>query len=189
MTHEKVFLFFFTGKTCSPIPSFAAAFRSISLSDAFKDTDASIALFYAIIFTVTATYIYYIARGLMNLKSAGEARRDGIKSMIPALIILAMAWTIGGIIKNTPADGGLGYYLSDLVVGSNFPLALVPCIVFALSALIAFATGTSWGTFGIMIPIVMPIATGLATANSLDHAALVNTAFIRSEERRVGKEG
>jgi tetracycline resistance efflux pump len=162
------------------ITSFAQAVQSVNLGDAFKETDASVALFYAIIFTIVATYIYYMARGLMKLSTAGEALRDGIKSMVPALIILAMAWTIGGIIKSSPADGGLGLgaYLSELVVKGRFPLMFIPAIVFALSALISFATGTSWGTFGIMIPLVMPIATGLAQAKGLDQAALVNSSMI-----------
>jgi tetracycline resistance efflux pump len=162
------------------ITSFGQAVHSMSLGDAFKNTDASVALFYAIIFTIVATYIYYMLRGLMKLSTAGEALRDGIKSMIPALIILAMAWTIGGIIKSSPADGGLGLgvYLSELVVKGRFPLMFIPAIVFALSALISFATGTSWGTFGIMIPLVMPIAVGLAQAKGLNNEALVNVSMI-----------
>jgi tetracycline resistance efflux pump len=165
------------GKT---ITSFSQAFHTIGLGEAFRNTDASVALFYAIIFTVVATYIYYIARRLLTLSTAGEALRDGIKSMIPALIILAMAWTIGGIIKSSPADGGLGLgtYLSKVVVDGNFPLAFIPAIVFALSAIISFATGTSWGTFGIMVPLVMPIATGLAEAKGLDPSAFLNAVLI-----------
>ncbi len=156
------------------------AMAQIALADAFKNTDASVALFYAIIFTVTVTYIYYLARGLMDIKSAGETLQSGTKQMVPALIILAMAWTIGGIIKSSPADGGLGLgkFLSKLVVDGNFPFAWIPVIVFILSALIAFATGTSWGTFGIMIPLVMPIAVELAETKGLDVAALSNAAYI-----------
>jgi Na+/H+ antiporter NhaC len=162
------------------ITSMGEAMASMSLGDAFKDTDASMALFYSVIFTLTATYIYYMARGLLNLKSAGEAIRNGISSMVPALIILAMAWTIGTIIKSSPADGGLGLgtYLSEIVVAGGFPLFLVPAIVFVLSAVIAFATGTSWGTFGIMIPIVMPIAVGLAQGNGFAQSEMVNAAMI-----------
>ena len=160
--------------------SFSLAAKSISLSDAFKDTDASVALFYSIIFTVFATYIYYLSRRLLKLSEAGEALRDGIRSMVPALIILSMAWTIGTIIKSSPEEGGLGLgiYLSELVVKGNFPLMLIPAIVFLLSALIAFATGTSWGTFGIMIPLVMPIVTSLSKSNALSQNSLVNIAFI-----------
>ena len=162
------------------ILNLSQASASMSLRDAFNNTDSSYALFYAIIFTLALTYIYYLCRRLMNLKEASEAVRDGIKSMVPALIILAMAWSIGTVIKSSPEEGGLGLgrYLSEIVVGSGFPLWIIPAIVFALSALIAFATGTSWGTFGIMIPLVMPIAIGLTQGAGLSDAAALNVVFI-----------
>lgn len=162
------------------ILNLSQAAAAISLRDAFNNTDSSYALFYAIIFTLALTYIYYLCRRLMNLKEASEAVRDGIKSMVPALIILAMAWSIGTVIKSSPEEGGLGLgrYLSEIVVGSGFPLWIIPAIVFALSALIAFATGTSWGTFGIMIPLVMPIAVGLTQGAGLSDAAALNAVFI-----------
>lgn len=165
------------GTTITNIPQAAA---SMSLREAFINTDSSYALFYAIIFTLTVTYIYYLARHLMNLKEASEAVRDGIKSMVPALIILTMAWSIGTVIRSAPADGGLGLgrYLSELVVNSSFPLWILPSIVFALSAVIAFATGTSWGTFGIMIPIIMPIAVGLTENAGLAQSTALNAVFI-----------
>jgi Na+/H+ antiporter len=156
------------------------AMRSMSLADAFNNTDASMALFYAVIITIAITYVYYLCRRLFTLKAASEALISGIKSMVPALIILTMAWSIGTIIKSSPADGGLGLanFLSEAVVGGGFPLALVPIIVFVLSALIAFATGTSWGTFAIMIPIVMPIVVGLAESKGLASGALLNATLI-----------
>ena len=152
----------------------------MTLGDAFNDTDSSIALWYAVMFTLTATYIYYLARRLLNLKEAGEALRNGIQSMLPALIILTMAWSIGTIIKSPRTEGGLGLgiYLSQMVSEGGFPIQLLPCILFVLSAIISFATGTSWGTFGIMIPIGMPIVTGLATGLGMDVAGLTNAAMI-----------
>lgn len=160
--------------------SFSDAMAMMSLGEAFNNTDASVALFYAAVITTALTYLYYILRGLFSVKDASEALISGIKSMVPALIILTMAWTIGAIIKSSPEDGGLGLaaYLSELVVGGGFPLALVPVIVFALSALIAFATGTSWGTFAIMIPITMPIAVGLGQARGMNGDALLNATMI-----------
>ena len=162
------------------ITTLSQAAASMSLRDAFINTDSSYALFYAIIFTLVVTYIYYLARRLMNLKEASEAVRDGIKSMVPALIILTMAWSIGTVIRSSPAEGGLGLgrYLSELVVNSSFPLWILPSIVFVLSAVIAFATGTSWGTFGIMIPIIMPIAVGLTENAELTQNAAFNAVFI-----------
>ncbi len=162
------------------IETYGQAVRSMSLGDAFNNTDASMALFYAIIFTLAITSVYYLARKLFTLRETGDALTEGIKSMVPALIILTMAWTIGTVITSSPEDGGLGLaaYLSDVVVGGGFPIALVPMIAFVLSSLIAFSTGTSWGTFAIMIPIVMPIAVGLAQAKGLENSALLNAAMI-----------
>ena len=162
------------------ITTIAQAAGSMTLGDAFNNTDASMALWYAVIITVIFTYIYYLCSRLMNIREASDALMNGIKSMVPALVILVMAWSIGTIIKSSPEDGGLGLasYLSEVVVGGGFPLSLVPAIVFVLSALIAFATGTSWGTFAIMIPIVMPIAVGLASSKGLDASACLNATLI-----------
>lgn len=162
------------------IPTLGAAMASMSLGEAFNNTDASMALFYAVIFTLVISYVYYTARKLFTIKAASEAIGDGIKSMVPALIILTMAWTIGSVIKSSPEDGGLGLaaYLSEVVVGGGFPIVFIPVIAFSLSALISFSTGTSWGTFAIMIPIVMPIAVGLAQAKGLEGSALLNAAMI-----------
>lgn len=162
------------------ITTLSEAFGSMTLATAFNDTDASMALWYAAIITVFVTYVYYFARKLFNIKEASDALIDGIKSMMPALIILIMAWSIGTIIKSSPADGGLGLasFLSEAVVGGGFPLALVPVIAFVLSALIAFSTGTSWGTFAIMIPIIMPIAIGLANAKGIDANGVLNATLI-----------
>lgn len=157
-----------------------AAVSAIPLGVAFNDTDASVALFYAAVFTLVITYVYYLARRLLTIKSASESLRDGIASMVPALIVLTMAWTIGGVIKSSPADGGLGLakYLSEVVVGGGFPVWLLPAVVFILSAVISFSTGTSWGTFTIMIPIVMPIIVALAETKGLAGGALINACMI-----------
>ena len=162
------------------ITTLGQAAASMTLGDAFNNTDASMALWYAVIITVVFTYVYYLCRGLFKIKEASEALINGIKSMVPALVILVMAWSIGTIIKSSPEDGGLGLaaFLSEVVVGGGFPLALVPAIVFILSALIAFATGTSWGTFAIMIPIVMPIAVGLAASKGFGDTASLNATLI-----------
>lgn len=162
------------------ITSVIQAAGSMTLGEAFNNTDSSVALCYAIVTTIFLTYIYYLGRRLMSLQESAEALRDGIKSMVPALIILTMAWSIGTIIKSPREDGGLGLglYLSEVVKNGGFPIGLLPFVLFILSAVISFATGTSWGTFGIMIPIAMPIVTGLAEGSGLSQATLINASMI-----------
>jgi len=162
------------------ITSLGQAVSSMSLADAFNNTDSSVALCYAIVVSLSLTFIYYLARRLLKLRECTAALQTGIQSMVPALIILAMAWSIGAIIKSPRSDGGLGLglYLSELVKDGAFPIGLLPAILFILSALISFATGTSWGTFGIMIPIAMPIVTTLAQAKGFDTSLLLHSSMI-----------
>ena len=152
----------------------------ISLNQAFLDTDASKALFYGAVISLMIMYIYYVARRLLSVRSAGNSIMEGVKSMVPALVVLALAWSIGSVIKSSPADGGLGLaaFLSEAVKGGGFPLWILPAIGYLLGCVIAFSTGTSWGTFAILIPIVIPIANGLAAANGYTDNALLNVLLI-----------
>ena len=152
------------------ITSLAQAYASMSLSDAFKNTDASVALFYAITWTILLSYIYFIARGLLSLSKASASLELGIKSMVPALIILALAWCLGTIIKAAPSDGGLGlgFFLSEIFKDASYLVAVLPLAMFIISAIMAFATGTSWGTFAIMIPLAMPIILALMDGADYD---------------------
>ncbi len=162
------------------IKSFKEAVAAIPLATAFNDTDASAALMYAVIATLSVSYIYYVAKKLLTIKTAASAILDGLKSMVPALMILTMAWSIGSLIKSSPADGGLGLsaFLSESVVEGGFPLWLLPIVVFLISCLISFSTGTSWGTFAIMIPIIMPIAVALGKASGYEGADLLNATLV-----------
>ena len=162
------------------IKNFREAVSSIPLSAAFNDTDASAALMYAVIATLSVSYIYYISKKLLTVKTAAAAILDGLKSMVPALMILTMAWSIGSLIKSSPDDGGLGLsaFLSEAVVNGGFPLWLLPVVVFLISCLISFSTGTSWGTFAIMIPIIMPIAVALGKASGYSGNELLNATLV-----------
>ncbi len=159
---------------------FFQAANTISVREAFVDTDASKALFYGAIVSLFISYLYYLGRKLLTIKTAGSAIIDGIKSMVPALVVLSLAWTIGNIIRSTPEDNGLGLamFLSESVAGGSFPLWLLPAIMYLLSCLISFSTGTSWGTFGIMIPISIPIATSLAAAHGYQDIQVLNILCI-----------
>ncbi|MGQ9855168.1 MAG: Na+/H+ antiporter NhaC family protein [Fervidobacterium sp.] len=159
------------------IHNFSEAVKSMTLKDAFNNTDASKALFYASVFTLVFSSIYFMVRGLLTIQKVGEAIINGIKSMVPALVILTLAWTIGTVIKSSPEDGGLGLskFLAHVVTTGGFPLWALPVVVFLIAAAISFATGTSWGTFSIMIPITFPIAVALAEKTGAD---LLNSTLI-----------
>ncbi|WP_157152144.1 Na+/H+ antiporter NhaC family protein [Brachyspira sp. SAP_772] len=162
------------------IETLSQAFSSTTVTNAFIQTDASKALFYGAVISLMIMYIYYVARRLLTVRSAGNAIMEGIKSMVPALVVLALAWTIGNVIKSSPEEGGLGLasFLSEVVKGGGFPLWILPAIGYLLGCVIAFSTGTSWGTFAILIPIVIPIATGLANANGYTGDQLLNVLLI-----------
>jgi len=156
------------------------AIKAIPLGEAFNNTDSSMALMYAAIFANVFAYIYFAIRGLLNIKTAGEALLDGFRAMVPAVMILTLAWSIGVVIKSSPADGGVGLsnYVSEIVVGGNFPMWLMPIVVYIFSCLISFSSGTSWGTMSIMIPIGLPVMIKLAQNAGLSPAQTLNAAAL-----------
>ena len=146
------------------VKTIAEAYKSMSLLDAFRNTDVSCALFYSIVVTLAVVILWCISRRLLKTNEISESIMDGVRSMIPALVILVLAWTIGGVIRSTPSEGGVGLasFLSQVVKNGSFPFALLPFLVFIFSCLIAFSTGTSWGCMAIMIPVTMPMAVAAA---------------------------
>jgi len=96
------------------------------------------------------TVIFYICRKVLSFKSAMECVPDGFKAMVPAILILTLAWTLKGMTDSLGAKD----YVAGLVAGSAAGLKMfLPAIIFIIACFLAFATGTSWGTFGILIPI------------------------------------
>ena len=164
----------------SAYSGFFDAMAHMSIGDAFNDSDASKAMMDATIITLLISYVYFMIRRRLTIKTAGEAIVDGFKSMVPALMILVMAWALGSLIKSSPADGGLGLttYLSNVIVNGGFPLPLLPVVVFVIACILSFSTGTSWGTFAIMIPLTMPIAVGLGEAAGMSGAALMSATLV-----------
>lgn len=162
------------------IKTIGEAMAQIPLGQAFNDTDSSKALMYALIFSLVFGYIYFMARKLLDMKAAGEALLDGFRAMVPAAMILTLAWSIGSVIKTGRPDGGvgLGHYLSEVVVNGNFPIAFFPVIVFILACIISFASGTSWGTMGIMVPVSLPIIVQLAKSAGMSPEQTVNATAL-----------
>ena len=128
--------------------------------DAFSNSDASVGLvigsFAAIIFTV----IFFLCRRVLSFKDCMNSIPQGFKAMVPAIMILCCAWTL----KTMTDSLGAKIFISRLVENSAGAFQLfLPAIIFLIAVGLSFATGTSWGTFGILIPIVLSISSSIGS--------------------------
>ena len=130
---------------------------------AFGDTDATVALPWGGLIALILTIIYLAIRRVVDFKDAMKSIPEGFIAMVPAILILTFATAL----KNMTGELGAAYYVGDLMNGAASTLQkFLPAIVFIVACVLAFATGTSWGTFGILIPIVnamFPVGSGLGT--------------------------
>ena len=127
-----------------------------SLSLAFANTDASVGLPWGSLISLILTFIYLLIRRVVKFKEAMDCICDGFRAMVPALLILTFALTL----KLTTTALGADVFVAGLMEGAAEGLfMMLPAIIFVVACILAFATGTSWGTFGILIPIVLPIFT------------------------------
>ena len=122
----------------------------LNFIEAFAGSDASVGLVLGSFAAFILTLCFYIPRKVLSFKSAMLCIPDGFKAMVPAILILTLAWTLKAMTDSL----GAASYVASLVEGSaagfqNF----LPAIIFVIALFLAFATGTSWGTFGILIPI------------------------------------
>ena len=129
-------------------------FDGESFIDAFAGSDASMGLVLGSVITLILTFIYYMIRRVMTFQEFTECIPDGFKQMVPAILILTFAWTLSGM---TGLLGGATFVENLVANAAPGMKAMLPAIVFLVCVGLAFATGTSWGTFGIMIPIVLPL--------------------------------
>lgn len=108
--------------------------------------------------------LLYLPRKLMTLREFMTGVIDGIKTMIPALTILILAWALGGVCREMI---GTGIFVSNFVTAAKLSFHLLPAIVFAVAAFLSFSMGTAWGTFGILLPIVSMLCVGSEGASVL----------------------
>lgn len=121
---------------------------------AFSNSDASVGLVYGSFVTLVLTVIFYMIRRVISFKDCMAALPEGFKAMVPAIMILACAWTLKAMTDSL----GAKEYIEMLVQGSAAGfMNLLPAIIFLIAVGLSFATGTSWGTFGILIPIVISV--------------------------------
>ena len=129
-------------------------FEGESFVNAFSNADASMGLVLGSMVTLVITFCFYMTRGVMTFKEFTECIPEGFKAMVAPILILTMAWTLSGMTGLL----GANLYVHDVVAGSAGALKLfLPCIIFIVALFLAFSTGTSWGTFAILIPIVCDV--------------------------------
>ena len=123
----------------------------------FANTDAFFGLPFGATIAIIIDMIYFMARRSMKFTELMDCLPEGFKQMVPAILILCMAWTISGVTR----DGlGAPEFVADLVEQLGPGLHnFLPAVVFIIACFLGFATGTSWGTFGILLPIVLEIFT------------------------------
>ena len=161
-------------------------FEGASFVDAFAASDASVGLVLGGAVTLVFTFIYYMMRDVLSFEEFAKCIPEGFQSMIAPILILTMAWTLSGMTNLH----GATYFVADLVANSASAMqGFLPMIIFLVAAFLAFATGTSWGTFSILIPIVIgvfpegqmmviSIASCLAGAVCGDHCSPISDTTI-----------
>ncbi len=130
-------------------------FDGVGLIDAFADCSASRSLVLGSFFTLIFTAIMYLGRKTLTFNQFCESFVAGFKAMVPAIFILTFAWTLSGVCSADYLN--LRGYVAMLVEGNHAIGMVMPAVFFLISLGLAFATGTSWGTFGILIPIAFSI--------------------------------
>ena len=131
--------------------------QSANVIEAFSNCDAGMSLAIGSIVALFIIAIYYMATKVVSFKDIMGSFTEGFKAMVPAILILTFAWTISGIMGARGGYLDAQAFVQNNLTGSNFPEFIFPAIFFILAGLIAFSTGTSWGTFGVLVPIAVAI--------------------------------
>ena len=128
---------------------------------AFANTSAGPALALGGLVALIIDMVYFMIRRSMSFTELMDCLPEGFKQMVPAILILCFAWTIGDITKAL----GAPEFVAGIVEGFGSSLAnFLPAVVFVIAAFLGFATGTSWGTFTILLPIVIPVFAGVSAS-------------------------
>ncbi len=125
--------------------------EGIGFIEAFGNCDASTSLVLGSFFTIVFTLFLYLPRGILGYREFTDCFPAGFKMMVSPILILALAWTLGGVCRDyLQVDDFVGVVIQN----SSFIANFLPAILFLVALGLAFSTGTSWGTFGILIPII-----------------------------------
>jgi Na+/H+ antiporter NhaC len=122
--------------------------------EAFSGSDASVGLVLGAALALAFTLVLYFPRRVITFRQFADSFAEGFKAMVPAILILCFAWTLSGVTSQLGATVFVAEFVRQSAAGlANF----LPAIVFLIAVGLAFATGTSWGTFGVLLPIVCAV--------------------------------
>lgn len=146
-------------------------FSGESFINAFANCDAAYGLALGSIAALIVNVIYFLCRRVLTFKQCMDSIPEGFKQMVPAILILTFAWTLNAMTGLLDA----GTYVSALVESATGLIYMLPAILFVVAIVLSFSTGTSWGTFGILIPIVTSVFNNeiLAASNGGDIPTMV----------------
>lgn len=133
-----------------------------AIRECFGMSDAAIVLFQAALLAGIVAMIMGVVQKIFTISEAIDTWVVGLKSMLITGVILLLAWSLSGIIKEL----GTAIFIVDKVLAVNFPAFLLPSLIFVLGSIISFATGTSYGTMGILMPLTIPLAYALDPTHS-----------------------
>lgn len=131
-------------------------FRGVDFITAFGESNSALGLVFGSFITLILTIIFYILTKALSFKDCMDSLPEGFKIMVPAVLILVFAWALKNITIKLGSDIFISNVVNNFADHSSF-MSLIPALVYLVACFISFATGTSWGTFGILIPIVVRI--------------------------------
>ena len=150
--------------------------QSSNVIEAFSNCDAGMSLAIGSTVALVIIAVYYMLAKVVSFKEVTGSFTEGFKAMVPAILILTFAWSISGIMGAKGGYLAAQAFVQNNLANSNFPKFLFPAIFFILAGLIAFSTGTSWGTFGVLVPIAVTILGGSGTLALLTVSATLGGA-------------
>lgn len=136
---------------------FKMHFGFSAIQESFGNSDSAASILYAVIFSSILCIVMAIGQKIMTLREAVNVWLGGCKELLLTVVILTLAWSSGSVMS----DLGTGLFIAELV-GDSIPGVIIPVALFLVSCVVAFSTGTSYGTTAIMIPIAFPMAWGVA---------------------------
>ena len=152
-------------------------FDGKDLITAFSQCDASRGLVYGTFVTLIFVFILYIPRKIISYNEFVECIPEGFKAMVPSILILVLAWSLGDLVSNQLQAGAFVY---NTLQSASISTAILPACLFIVGAGLSFSTGTSWGTFGILIPMATSLFPEGSTMLVISIASISDTTIMAS---------